>query len=251
MQWSDDAILLSVSKYGERGGVVGILCREQGIYRSISKNAYTKSQRGLFQPGNLVNIEWKARLSEHMGSITTELLQPIAPLLLDDPVALNALNSLCGLLLKTIHEREPHPALYDKSEALLQHMAAGNIWLPYYVKWEISLLRELGFGLDLSQCASTGEKTNLHYVSPKSGRAVCAHAAEPYKDRLLRLPAFLISDVAAEAISDADLRDGLKLTGYFLRNWIADPHRLAFPQAREQLFDRLEKRAQEPLSEGA
>lgn len=249
MQWSDDAILLSIGKYGERAGVVCLLSRAHGIYRSISKQAYSKSQRGIFQPGNLVSIEWKARLAEHMGSISTELRQPIAPLLLDDPLALNALNSLCGLLQKTIHEREPHAALYDKSEALLQHMAAGHVWLPYYVKWELALLKELGYGLDLTHCAATGVTTDLHYVSPKSGRAVCAEAGAPYKERLLSLPAFLISDVAAEAISAADIHAALKLTGYFLKHWVSETHRVQLPQAREQMVDKLAARIAKPLPE--
>ncbi len=242
MQWNDSCILLSASKYGERAGVIGLFSRAHGIHRSISKNAYTSKQRGLYQPGNIAEVEWKARLAEHMGSITADLQRPIAPLLLDDPLALDALGSICSLLQRFIHEREPHPALYDRTEALLTHMAAGHVWQPYYVKWELALLAELGYGLDLSECAATGQTHELVYVSPKSGRAVCREAGAPYAEKMLALPAFLISDAAAEEVDEACLYHGLTLTGYFLQQWVATPHHMQLPDARYRLAERLEKR---------
>jgi DNA repair protein RecO (recombination protein O) len=237
MQWTDDAILLSVKKYGENKAVARVFAKRHGVFAGIVRGATSKSTRGIIQPGNAVSVTWQARLAEQMGTFKIEPLKPFAAHAMQDKLKLAALTSACALMETSLPERHPYPKLYAAFYDFLEHMAAADHWQEAYVKLELEILAESGFGLDLTQCAANGSNDNLIYVSPKSGRAVSASAGEPYKEKLLKLPEFLLSNNEGGNISD-----GLALTGYFLETWLAAPHGKKLPAARKRLFDLLREK---------
>ena len=236
MQWEDAALILHASKFQERSLRVICFCAQHGVVASIAKAGNTSAQRAIYQPGNRVVLRWQARLEEHMGSISAELEQPLSALLMQNKHTLAALHSVCALLQTTLHEREPHHSLYQKTEALLRHMAIDAHWLAYYIRWELALLSDLGYGLDLTRCAVSGAESGLGFISPKTGRAVSVEAAGEYRDRLLALPGFLRYDLPATL---EDLHAGLRLSGYFLHKWALEPHGKTLPLAREKIFTKL------------
>ena len=147
-----------------------------------------------------------------------------------------AIGTLAGLV-KLLPERDPHPELYATTLHLLRSFNEPDIWPTLLVHWEFQLLAELGFGLDLSECAATGTAEELVYVSPRSGRAVSREAGAPYGDKLLPLPAFLLD--ATAPLGPADIAAGFALTGFFLERDVLEPHGLKLPPARERLLDLL------------
>ncbi|MGB0555519.1 MAG: DNA repair protein RecO, partial [Alphaproteobacteria bacterium] len=171
MDWQDDGIVLSLRKHGESSVVVHLLTREHGRHSGLVRGGNSKKQRGVLQPGNEVHANWRARLEEHLGNFSVELLDGHTGRVLSDPSRLAAMSSACALLDICLPEREPYPNLFASLKALLL-VFPDEGWQGAYVAWELSLLTELGFGLDLSACAATGVTENLIYVSPKSGRAV-------------------------------------------------------------------------------
>ena len=234
MDWRDDGIVLSLRKHGESSVVVHLLTREHGRHSGLVRGGNSKKQRGILQPGNEVHANWRARLEEHLGGYSIELLDGHAARLLSDPGRLAAMSSACAVANSCLAEREPHPDLFASLRALLTVLIEEE-WAAAYVAWELSLLAELGFGLDLSQCVATGKTDDLIYVSPKSGCAVSAEAGADYRKKLLPLPQFLIGRGGAE---NAALGDGLKLTGYFLDRYMLGPHGKLLPDARARLVDR-------------
>ena len=234
MDWRDDGIVLSLRKHGESSVVVHLLTREHGRHSGLVRGGNSKKQRGVLQPGNEVYANWRARLEEHLGSYSIELLDGHAARVLSDPGRLAAMSSACAVADACLPEREPHPDLFASLKALLTVLIEEE-WAAAYVVWELSLLAELGFGLDLSQCAATGVTDDLIYVSPKSGRAVSAEAGAEYRGKLLPLPQFLIGRGGVE---NAALREGLKLTGYFLDRYMLGPFGKLLPDVRERLVDR-------------
>jgi len=199
--------------------------------------------RPLLQPGNLLRITWRARLSEHLGGFNLELIEAHAARVLDDRLALAAIGSLTGLA-RLLPERDPHPELYAATLEVLRTFDNSEIWPARLVRWELQLLQELGFGLDLSECAATGADVDLAYVSPRSGRAVSREAGDPYGGRLLTLPPFVLDDRAA--LDEGDLAAGFALTGYFLERDVLAPHGLVMPQARERLIGFLTRPSKIP-----
>jgi DNA repair protein RecO (recombination protein O) len=189
--------------------------------------------RPLLQPGNLIRVTWRARLAEHLGGFNVELMEAHAARVLDDARALSAISTLAGLA-RLLPERDPHPGLYAAALTVIRSLDHAELWPTLLVRWELQLLGDLGFGLDLTECAATGADVDLTYVSPRSGRAVSREAGQPYCNKLLKLPAFLL-DEEAEA-SDADILSGLALTGHFLERDVLAPHGLAMPQARVRLI---------------
>ncbi len=234
LNWEDSGIVLSVRPHGENGGIVSLLTPNHGRAVGYVYGATSQRQRGALQLGNRVAAVWQAKAPGQMGSFTLELEKSCLADVIDDPIKLTALQSACALADKTMPENEQHAGVYQGMLAVLAAFD-GDLWAASYIFWEIGLLRELGFGLDLAKCAATGEVENLLYVSPKSGCAVSAAAGEIYKERLLALPPFLRGEARFEP---ADILDGLKLTGHFFL------HRV-FAQAHENLPDarlRLEER---------
>ena len=241
MEWSDEGILLSTRKHGETSAIVTLMTRSYGVHAGLVRGGAGKRKRGDLQPGNRVEAHWRGRLAEHLGSYTCEVLQAHAATLLDDPEALACLSAALALSESALPEREPHPLIFE-GLSILMNSLEGDEWPSIYVKWELGLLGELGFGLDFSACASTGETENLIYVSPKSGRAVSAGAGDPYKNSMLPLPPFLLQQgVAGEA---HEIVDGLVLTGYFLERHVFGHLRAkSLPAARHRLLERLRRRA--------
>lgn len=236
MEWHDDGIIIGARKHGETSVIATLLTREHGRHAGLIKGGAGKRMRGIVQPGNKVRASWRARLAEHLGNFNLEPIESYAASALSNGDRLAALTSACALVDAALPEREPHPALLDGLEILLCALNDDSVWPIIYVKWEIGLLTELGFGLDLAVCAATGETDDLIYVSPKSGRAVSRAAGEPYKGRLLALPAFLVDPGAP-----AQIADGLRLTGYFLENHVFLHRDAKMPAARERLFERVKK----------
>lgn len=241
MNWSDEGIVLSVRPHGETAAVVELLTRAYGRHFGLLHGGQGRRLRPVLQIGNHVEATWKGRLSEQLGFFTIELRKGYAAGALERPLALAGLTSLCALA-RLLPERDPHPDLYEISLFVLSYLDDDSIWPALYVRWELNLLAELGFGLDLSSCAATGATENLVWVSPKSGRAVSAAAGEPYRDRLLRLPQFLIKSEDAPA-TPRDVLDGLALTGTFLTKRILIPQDVAMPEARQRLVAALSRSA--------
>jgi DNA repair protein RecO (recombination protein O) len=236
MDWTDDAIVLHVRPHGETSAVLDVFTREHGRHSGLVRGGRSRKIRPVLQTGNLLKVEWRARLSEHLGFFVAELDQPYAARALDDRLALAGINSLAGLAA-LLAERDPHPRLFELAELMLGHLDEPALWPQLLVRFELLLLSELGVGLDLDRCAATGTREALIYVSPRSGGAVSASAGEAYKDRLLPLPAFLRShDGAASA---QDVADGFALTGFFLERYVYEARNLPVPPARRQLLHLL------------
>lgn len=236
MEWTHDGIVLSARKHGETSSIVTLLTREKGRHLGLVRGGAGKRQRGVLQPGNRVHARWRARLPEHLGTLACELESAYAAALLDDRQRLAALSAACAVTDAALPEREPHAAVFDGLLMLLRALA-GEAWPFVYVKWELELLAELGFGLDLSRCAATGINDQLVYVSPKSGRAVSAAAGEPYRNALLPLPAFLRDGGLGG--TPGEVVDGLRLTGYFLERHVFATVGKTMPAARRRLSERL------------
>jgi DNA repair protein RecO (recombination protein O) len=238
MEWSAPAIILSVRAYGEGGAVVTLLTREHGRHAGLARGGASRSQAALWQAGNMVEARWVGRLAEQLGSLSAEMVHPAAAGAMEDPLALALLSSACAVADAALPERAPHPVLFEGLVRVISRLVQGPAAaMPDYLRWEAMLLAELGFGLDLSACAATGVRHGLTHVSPKSGRAVSAAAAEPWADRLLPLPAFLRDEAAPAA--PADWQDGLRLTGHFLERDVFHGHHRATPEARQRLQDRV------------
>jgi DNA repair protein RecO (recombination protein O) len=220
IEWTDDAIVLSARRHGETAAIVSLLTRSHGRHAGLVHGGAGRRARGIYEPGNRVTAAWRARLSEHLGHFACELVASRAAALLDDALRLAALAAATALIDAALPEREPHARLFDSLDSLVDRLCAAepvSPWPAHYVRFELDLLSDLGFGLDLSRCAATGREDDLAYVSPKTGRAVSAAAAEPYRDRLLPLPGFLTSRGGAEAAITGDvILAGLRLTAYFL-----------------------------------
>jgi DNA repair protein RecO (recombination protein O) len=238
MEWSDDAIVLSLRAHGEASGILEALTRDHGRHLGLVRGGGASKGRAMLQPGNRLKVTWRARLSEHLGIYTVELARARASDFFEQRAALSGLNALSAVAAAVLPERERHEAAYEGADALLDTIAAHDFadWAPLFVHWEIGLLNELGFGLDLARCAATGAADDLIYVSPRTGRAVSRDAGEPYRDRLLRLPSFLLGRQAGEAAA-ADLLAGLQLTAHFLDQWVLAPHNKSIPEARVRLTD--------------
>jgi DNA repair protein RecO (recombination protein O) len=239
MEWTDEAIILSVRPHGETAAVVELFTRMHGRHLSLVHGGRSRLKRPILQIGNHVEATWKARLSEHLGQASVELRRPYAAASMNDATALAGLTTLCTLS-RLLPERDPHPNLYEVTLFLLSFLDDASVWPALYVRWELALLEELGFGLDLTECAATGANDRLIYVSPKSGRAVSESAGEDYKDKLLKLPAFLTKSRQGGVTGD-DIKNGLVLTGYFLDSRVYGPREQAVPDVRVRLQAMLGK----------
>lgn len=194
----------------------------------------SRKNKATYQPGNRLALTWRARLADQLGSITAELITPNAALVLDQPLRLAALTSALALVEQSLPDRDPHPDLYNLLCQLIDILTTSGGWTEDYVRFELALLQDLGFGLDLSSDA------DLVYVSPRTGRAVTKETAKGYEDRLLPLPSFLVSECQADA---AGIRDGLKLAGYFLERHLFAALNRPVPEARQALVDRFSRAA--------
>jgi DNA repair protein RecO (recombination protein O) len=240
MEWTDEAFVLAARRHGEGAAVVQLLTRDHGRHAGLVHGGGSASKRALVEPGNRVQANWRGRLPEHLGRVTLEVERSYAAALMDDPRRLSALASACAVGEVALPEREPHPAMFHATRALLDSLAdtGDDVWPAVYIRWELGLLGELGFGLDLTSCAATGQTDDLVYVSPRTGRAVSRAAGEPYRDKLLALPAFL-APFGGNGVTPRDIRSGIELTRYFLARHVFDPLNRPLPGARDRLTDLL------------
>ena len=239
MEWSDDAVVLSSRKHGESSLIVSLLTHHHGRHAGLVRGGSSRRNRGLFEPGNHVRAHWRARLEEHLGTFQCELTRSVAAELMNDRLKLSGLCSVCAVSDIALPEREPHEPLYEGLLVLINSFSDDKLWPTIYVKWELGLLQELGFGLDFSSCAATGTTENLAFVSPKSGKSVSVDAAEPYKDILLALPEFLLKD--GRIGNQDDVYQALKVTGYFLNKHAFGTYPGHDPDARMRLIERFRK----------
>jgi DNA repair protein RecO (recombination protein O) len=237
MEWSDEGIILSVRPHGETGAVLELFTRRNGRHLGLVHGGRSRKLRPILQIGTHVEASWKARIADNLGHFALELRKSYAALVLDEPAALAALTSIAALA-RLLPERDPHPNLFEVTLFVLGYLDEREVWPALLVRWELALLEELGFGLDLTSCAATGATTDLSYVSPKSGRAVSSAAGEPYKERLLALPHFLLGR-APDGVTAADVAAGLALTEHFLLARVLRPRDLAMPEARNRLLSYL------------
>ncbi|MCX8135200.1 MAG: DNA repair protein RecO [Roseococcus sp.] len=241
MEWAAPAVVLAARPHGEGGAVVTVLTEARGRHAGLVKGGASRAQAALWQPGNLIEARWVARLPDQLGSLSGEMVHPAAALAMEDGLALALLAAACAVAEGALPEREAHPASFHGLVAVIAALARGpEAALPLLVRWELALLGELGFGLDLARCAASGATEGLAFVSPRSGRAVSAEAGAPYAARLLPLPGFLRDP--REAGDAAEWLAGLRLTGFFLaRDAFGAQHR-PLPAAREALEARLADR---------
>lgn len=247
MEWRDEAILLSSRRHGESAAIIDVFSPGHGRSSGVVRGGASRKLAPILQPGAQLDVTWKARLEDHLGAFTVEPIRSRAAASLGDRLSLAGLNAVVALLLFCLPEREVHARLYDKTRTLLDLLGQPEIWPLAYLRWEVALLDDLGFGLDLSQCAVLGaEAQDLSYVSPKTGRAVSKAGAGEWADRLLPLPPSLLGEGEAE---DDDVLDALNVTGHFLTNHVAPElgHK-PLPDARARFVERLERRLSASLS---
>jgi len=235
MEWRDEGAVLALRRHGETSGILEVFTAAHGRHAGVVHGATSRKIAPALQPGAQVALTWRARLDAHLGSFAVEPVKSRAAAIFADRVALAALNAVTGLLRFALPEREPHPQLYRRTVALLDMLGENPLWPLAYLRWELALLDEMGFGPDLSACAVTGAVEGLAYVSPKSGRAVSAQAAGAWADRLLPLPGCLLGQGAG---STADIQAGLALTGHFLTRVLAPAlGERPVPEARQRFVD--------------
>jgi DNA repair protein RecO (recombination protein O) len=232
MEWTDDGIVLGVRRHGESSAIVELLTREHGRHLGLVRGGASARMRPLLQPGNSVRAVWRARLDEHLGAYVLEGTRLRAASLLASPYAVYGVTHLAALA-RLLPERDPHLDIFERLDRALDDFDDAGGAAVHLVRFELAMLGELGFGLDLENCAATGATTDLVYVSPKSGGAVSRVAGEAWRDRLLALPPFLRPSQEAADWSDQDLQDGFRLTGMFLLRHVLEPRGQGHSEARE------------------
>lgn len=230
MEWRDEGIIIGCKKHGETSLIVELMTPKHGRHLGLVRGGRSRKMQPFLQPGNRVEAVWRARIDEHLGTYQIEPLEMTAARLMESALGVNAIQ-LLGSHLRLLPERDPHEAMYGALEVLLEHLDKPEIAGPLMVKFELRLLDELGFGLDLSRCAGSGASENLIYISPKSGQAVSAEAGAPWKDKLLPLPQFLMKSSDREC-SQRDLADAFHMLGFFFDRDIYFPRGSKPPEAR-------------------
>lgn len=233
--WSSDAIALNARKFGENDAILDAFTPDHGRISGLVYGGAGKTKRALIEPGSRLHVSWKSRNDDQLGYF--ESLEPRAQgpaNLMDDPAALAAVSAIATLLNAATPERSALKGLYDATEILFEALHTPNTWPALFIRWEAGLLSELGYGLDLSKCALTGSLEDLAWVSPKTGRAATRQAGEPFADKLLVLPPFLLGE--KHPIQSGDIADGFALMGHFIARELLDPMRKTMPDARARLI---------------
>ena len=234
MEWRDTGIVLGRRLHGETSVILEVLTPTRGRHLGVVLGGRAGKMAAVLQPGSQVDIHWRARLEEHLGKFTIEPVRSRSAATLSDRLALAGLNAVTALLSRLLPERESMPALYERSEQLLDLLGQNNVWPLAYLQWEMLLLDCLGFGLDLTHCAATGARENLIYVSPKTGRAVSAKGAGTWARRLLPLPPVMLGSPTFE---DKEIVSGLRVTEYFLAGHVCANLGIdRLPPARDRLI---------------
>ncbi|MHA6263171.1 DNA repair protein RecO [Arenibacterium sp. CAU 1754] len=240
MDWRDKGILLSVRKHGETSAIIEVFTPTHGRHAGVVRGGTSRKIAPILQPGAQLDVEWRARLEDHIGTFHVEPLRSRAAAAMSGRMALAGLNAVTGLLSFCLPEREAHKGLYRRTEQVLDLLGQDEIWPLAYLNWEMALLEDMGFGLDLSCCAVTGARAGLVYISPKSGRAVSARGAGEWADRMLPLPPCLRGEGPAP---DEEIAQGLRVTGHFLETRLAPAlgHK-PVPEARMRFVDTFTRR---------
>lgn len=231
MQWQDEAIIIGVKRHGETSVIAELMTRERGRHLGLVRSGRSRAMQPVLQPGNRVEAVWRARLDEHLGDLKLEPIRLRAAKLMETATAVYGVQAM-GALLRLLPERDPHPHLFDALDIILEAMDNPADAGELFVRFELAVLNDLGFGLDLTECAATGVRENLAYVSPRSGRAVCGEAGAPYADRMLALPGFLKDGDQSAADRDS-LVAAFRLTQFFLHRHVYEPRGLTANDARE------------------
>jgi DNA repair protein RecO (recombination protein O) len=242
MQWIDEGTVLGAKHHGESSVILELMTLGHGRHLGLVRGGAGTRLRGVLQPGNALRATWRARLDEHLGHYTVEAVNLRAAAFLPAAHAVHGVTHLAALC-RLLAEREPHAAIYNALDAILTSLDDPGVAAPMIARFELDFLAELGFGLDLSSCAATGATTDLIYVSPRSARAVSRAGGEAYRDKLLRLPAFLHTESQPESASD--LADAFALTGFFLDRHAFAPRGLTLPEARNHFVAALTRMAQQ------
>jgi DNA repair protein RecO (recombination protein O) len=239
MQWQDEGVILRRRAHGESAVIIDVLTASRGLHSGLVRGGVSAKMAPHLQPGTQVAAAWTARLEDHLGTYRVEPLRSRAAGFLGDRLALMGLNAVTGLLVFSLPEREACPELYAGTVTLLDLMGQTEAWPLAYLRWELALLEELGFGLDLTSCAATGATEGLVHVSPRTGRAVSAAGAGVWADRLLPLPPVLRGEGDA---SDAEIVEALGTTGFFLERRLAPAlGDRPIPEARGRLVAALSR----------
>jgi DNA repair protein RecO (recombination protein O) len=240
LEWRDHGILLSVRRHGESSAIIDVFTEEHGRHAGVVRGGAGRRMAPVLQPGAQLDVTWRARLEDHLGSYHAEPLRSRAAAAFSGRLALAGLNTVTAMLSFCLPEREPHAGLYTRSEQLLDLLGNEDLWPLAYLRWELALLEEMGFGLDLTACAVTGSRFGLAYVSPKTGRAVSREGAGEWADRLLPLPQVMLGQGDA---NDAEILQALRTTGHFLEAHLAPSlGNHPPPEARARLLDLLSRR---------
>jgi len=235
MDWRGTAILLNVRRHGETSAIIEVFSEDKGRHAGVVRGGTSRKIAPILQPGAQLDVAWRARLEDHIGSFAVEPVRSRAALVMGDRLALSGLNAVTGLLSFCLPEREAHAALYRRSEQLLDLLGQNDVWPLAYLRWEVALLEDMGFGLDLKSCAVTGATEGLAYVSPKTGRAVSRAGAADWAARLLPLPDVLRGVGNAP---DVEIAQALETTGYFLSTHLApDLGTRPLPDARSRFVE--------------
>lgn len=238
MEWRDEGALLSVRPHGESAAIIEVFTAEHGRHAGVVRGGTSRRIAPILQPGAQIQVNWRARLDDHIGAFTVEPLRSRTALL-SDRLALAGMNAVCAMLRAALPEREAHPLLWRATMPLLDALDRGADWPSDYLRWELLLLEEIGFGLDLATCAVTGSRDDLAYVSPRTGRAVSRKGAGEWASRLLPLPQVLMGQGSGSA---AEITDGLAVTGHFLQSELSPLlYGRPLPEARARLLDLLSR----------
>ncbi len=240
MEWRDHGILLSCRRHGETAAIIDVFTEDHGRHAGIVHGGASRKKAPVLQPGAQLDLLWRARLEDHLGSYQAEPLRSRVAAALSGRLALAGLNAVAGLLGFCLPERAPYRDLYKQTEQLLDLLGQDDLWPLAYLKWEMTLLETMGFGLDLSACAVSGRNEDLAYISPKTGRAVSRQDAGQWVNRLLPLPPVLRGEGTGP---DHEVAQGLRTTGYFLEMHLAPSlGNRPLPEARGRFMDAFARR---------
>ena len=240
MEWTDEAIVLGTKRHGEAAVLLEVMTRGHGRHTGLVRGGRSRRMQPVLQPGNSLTVTWRARLENHMGQFTAELITSRAAALMERPLGTYGMQFIAELT-RLLPERDPHPYLYQALGVIVDEFREGDVAGELMVRYELALLSELGFGLDLSRCAATGSEHDLIYVSPKSGRAVCREAGKPYHDRMLPLPGFLRGQAASNRLGFDELAQGFAISGFFLDRHFYQPTGRSAPDLRESFINAVRR----------
>ncbi len=242
MDWQDEGLILGVRKHGETSAIVEAMTAKHGRHLGLVRGGRSSRMRPILQPGNSATFQWRARLEEQLGTYSVEAGELRAANLMTSQLGIYGIQTLASHL-RLLPERDPHLGLYNAAHVLMENFEHAEIAASLMVRFELVLLEELGFGIDLEACASTGQTNDLEYISPKSGRAVSRDAGKPWADKMLALPAFLNKHEKGWGIVPQvdQIEQGFKLSSFFLDRHIYAPRGMKHPDERHGFIKAITK----------